>query len=99
MAGIKLKLDGNVIVGWDFGPDAEGDVEFAGHLPGDFFKRKNKGKYALVDDEIVLADSDKGSSEIDDMTVTDLKAECKKRGLSGYSKLKKDELIELLENN
>lgn len=36
---------------------------------------------------------------IESMTVSELKAACKARGISGYSKLKKDELVDLLVSN
>jgi len=40
-----------------------------------------------------------GESTYDEMTVADLKELCRNNGLSGYSKMSKDELIELLEQN
>ncbi len=51
------------------------------------------------DDEAEEDDEAEDWDDFSDWTVTDLKDECRRRGLSGYSTMRKQELFDLLENS
>lgn len=67
--------------------------------------QKNKiFKYYVKQNDFVVSDAAEDEAEDSELTeeslrtltVVELKAMCKEKGISGYSKLKEDELIELL---